>query len=74
MYTREEDGLRYLLLAVAVLTCPCHLPIWIPVLSTTALGAMLSRHTGLAAIALTAVFVVSAWASLRLFFSRRRLP
>ncbi len=59
--------MRYLLLAIAVLTCPCHLPIWLALLGSTAVGALLSRHTGVAALAFTALFVVSAWASFRLF-------
>lgn len=64
--------MRYLLLAVAVLTCPCHLPIWIAILGTTAVGAMLSRYTGVAALAFTLLFVASAWASFRLFSRERR--
>lgn len=64
--------MRYLVLAIAVLTCPCHLPIWIALLGSTAVGALLTRHTGVAALAFTVLFVVSAWASFRLFSGERR--
>lgn len=47
--------------AIAVLTCPCHLPILLAVLSGTALGALAGAHQGLAAIALTGLFLASTW-------------
>ncbi|MBI2455710.1 MAG: mercury resistance protein [candidate division NC10 bacterium] len=53
--------------AVAVVTCPCHLPILIAVLSGTAVGALLLEHWGWAALTLTALFVGSGWAAVRLF-------
>ncbi len=53
--------------AIAVLTCPCHLPILMAVLSGTALGALVSEHQGLAAIALTGLFLASAWGAVHLF-------
>jgi mercuric ion transport protein len=58
---------RYLMAAVAVVTCPCHLPILIAVLSGTALGALLFEHLGWTVLVLTVLFVGSAWAALRLF-------
>ncbi len=59
--------MRYLMAAVAVLTCPCHLPILLVALSGTAAGALVSEHQGLAAIGLTALFLASAWGAVRLF-------
>lgn len=59
--------MRYLMAAVAVATCPCHLPILIVVLSGTAVGAVLLEHWGWAVLTLTALFVGSAWAAVRLF-------
>jgi mercuric ion transport protein len=53
--------------AIAVLACPCHLPIWLALLSGTALAGVVSDHTGLALAALTLLFVASAWAAVRLF-------
>jgi mercuric ion transport protein len=58
---------RYLMAAVAVVTCPCHLPLLIVALSGTALGAVLFEHWGWTVLAFTALFVGSAWAAVRLF-------
>jgi mercuric ion transport protein len=58
---------RYLMAAIAILTCPCHLPILLAVLSGTALGALVSEHQGLAAISLTVLFLASAWGAVHLF-------
>jgi len=66
--------MRYLMAALAVLTCPCHLPILLAVLGGTALGGVLSQHLGLAAIALTVLFGTSAWAAVSLFSRARREP
>jgi mercuric ion transport protein len=59
--------MRYLMAAIAVLACPCHLPIWLALLSGTALAGVISNHVGLAFAAVTLVFVMSAWAAVRLF-------
>lgn len=59
--------MRYVMAAVAVVTCPCHLPLLIAALSGTALGAMLLEHSGWAVLVLTALFVGSAGAAARLF-------
>ncbi len=65
----ESDGRpavkRYLLAGVAVLTCPCHVPILIAVLSGTAAGAWLADHTLPAVAILAIVFVLSLSAALR---------
>jgi mercuric ion transport protein len=63
---RQRLG-AYLLAASAVATCPCHLPIWIAVLSGTSAGAVLGEHWGLAALALTGLFVASAAGAMRMF-------
>ena len=59
--------MRYVMAAIAVITCPCHLPILLLALAGTGFGAALKDHLGLAAIAFTLLFVVSAWTALRLF-------
>lgn len=51
---------------IAVLTCPCHLPILIALLSGTAAGALLQENVGLAAALLLPVFLLSAIATWRL--------
>lgn len=57
----------YLWGALAVLTCPCHLPILAAVLAGTTAGAFLGEHWGVAALALTALFVVAVVRLLRVF-------
>lgn len=55
----------YLLLGLAVLTCPCHLPILLAVLAGTALAGALSQYVGMAFVALTVIFVASLVLGLR---------
>jgi mercuric resistance transcriptional repressor protein MerD len=57
----------YLWGALAVLTCPCHLPILAAVLAGTTAGAFLGEHWGIAALALTGLFVLSVTRLLRAF-------
>ena len=64
--------MRYLTAGVAILACPCHLPIWLALLSGTALAGAISDHMGVAVAALTALFIASAWAALRLFARQGR--
>ncbi|MBB4517489.1 mercury resistance protein [Paraburkholderia fungorum] len=53
---------------LAVLTCPCHLPLLLVLLSGTVAGGLLSAHVG-GALALFALlfllFLVIAWRALR---------
>ncbi|MZA26615.1 hypothetical protein DCJ35_20850 [Salmonella enterica subsp. enterica serovar Typhimurium] len=51
----------------AVLTCPCHLPILAAVLAGTTAGAFLGEHWGVAALALTGLFVLAVTRLLRAF-------
>ena len=55
----------YLFTALAVVSCPCHLPLLLALLAGTTAGATLSQHWGLAALALTALFVLSVARALR---------
>lgn len=55
----------YLLAGVAVLTCPCHVPILILLLSGTAAGAWLADYMLPAVAILAIVFVLSLGAALR---------
>jgi mercuric ion transport protein len=57
----------YLWGALAVLTCPCHLPILAIVLAGTTAGAFIGEHWGVAALALTGLFVLSVTRLLRAF-------
>ncbi|HCR1518685.1 broad-spectrum mercury transporter MerE [Cupriavidus taiwanensis] len=60
----------YLWGVLAVLTCPCHLPILAAVLAGTTAGAFIGEHWGIAAIALTGLFVLSVARVLRAFKGR----
>jgi mercuric ion transport protein len=60
----------YLWGALAVLTCPCHLPILAAVLAGTTAGAFIGEHWGIAAVALTGLFVLSVARLLRVFKGR----
>ncbi len=57
----------YLWSVLAVLTCPCHLPILAAVLAGTTAGAFLGEHWGVAALALTGLFVLAVTRLLRAF-------
>ncbi|MBI2461548.1 MAG: mercury resistance protein [Candidatus Rokubacteria bacterium] len=65
----------YLLIGLAVITCPCHLPLLLAVLAGTALTGALSQYVGVAFVALTVIFVVSLGYGLKLWRqSERREP
>ncbi len=60
----------YLWGALAVLTCPCHLPILAIVLAGTTAGAFIGEHWGIAALTQTGLFVLSVTRLLRAFKGR----
>lgn len=64
--------MRYLMAVLAVVTCPCHLPLLLALLGGTALGAALSEHMMIAIAAFTILFVVSASVALHLFSRQQR--
>lgn len=55
----REAARRRPWLIVAALTCPCHLPIYLLILSGTGAGVALAEHWLLAALALAAVFALA---------------
>ena len=57
----------YLWGALAVLTCPCHLPILAIVLAGTTAGAFIGEYWGIAALTLTDLFILSVTRLLRVF-------
>jgi len=59
--------MRYVMAALALITCPCHLAVLLLALGGTAVGAALAEHTGLTALTMTGLFVVSAWGAVRAF-------
>lgn len=62
----------YIFAAIALISCPCHLPILVLLLWGTAAGAFLSEHLVAAAAIVGVVFVLSLVAALRTF--HRQLP
>ena len=63
--SRSRNG--YLWGILAVLSCPCHLPILAIVLAGTSAGAFLGEHWVIVGIALTRLFVLSLSRLLRAF-------
>jgi len=61
-----RQAMTYVMGTLAVLTCPCHLPVLLLLLSGTAAGALLSENIGLAAVLLLPVFLLSAITTWRL--------
>jgi mercuric ion transport protein len=55
----------YLLLGLAVLTCPCHLPILLALLAGTGVAGVVGQHVGLVFGALAVVFIASLLLGLR---------
>ncbi len=55
----------YLLLGLAAVTCPCHLPLLLAILAGTALAGALSQYLGLAFLALSVIFVPSLFLGLK---------
>lgn len=49
----------YLHLAIAALTCPCHVPIYLAIFGATALGGFLRETLYLFILGLTGVFLVT---------------
>jgi mercuric ion transport protein len=63
---RQRIG-AYMFAVLALVTCPCHLPIWLALLAGTTAGAYLGEHWVIAALGLTALFVLSVTRALRAF-------
>ena len=63
--SRSRNG--YLWGILAVLSCPCHLPILAIVLAGTSAGAFLGEHWVIVGIALPGLFVLSLSRLLRAF-------
>ncbi len=49
----------YFLLALAFITCPCHLPLLLAVLAGTGLAGALSQYFGIVFLVLTVIFIAS---------------
>lgn len=57
--------------ALAIVTCPCHLPLLAAVLAGTSVGTLLTEHLAVAAVVSAGVFVLSLVLALRSLHPRR---
>lgn len=55
---------------LAVVSCPCHLPLLAIALAGTGMGALLSKHGVIAALLLAALFLLALNRALRAFRDR----
>lgn len=71
MNGREHKSVSgYLWAGLAVLTCPCHLPILAALLAGTTVGVFLGEYWGIAALALVGLFALSLTRAMREFKAR----
>ena len=61
---RRRKG--YMNLAIAALTCPCHVPVYLAVLGGTAFGVFMKDNIILLILGLTAIFLLTLTRGLRL--------
>lgn len=57
----------YLSVGIAILACPCHLPLLLTALAGTALGGWLSQYTLVAVLGMTGIFMLAVLYSFRAF-------
>jgi len=62
---RPKSLKGYLLLGLAFVTCPCHLPLLLAVLAGTGLAGALSQYFSVVFLVLTVIFVASLIFGLR---------
>jgi len=54
----------YVLAFFALITCPCHLPLWGLLLSGTAVGGFFTEYSGTLFSALLVLFFISLWGAI----------
>ncbi len=59
----QDSGINF---AIAALTCPCHVPIYLAVLGGTAFGVYLRDNILLIILGLTAIFLLTLTRGLKL--------
>ncbi len=64
MHLQRRKG--YISLAIAALTCPCHLPIYLAIFGGTALGVFLRDNILLLIFGLAAIFLLTLTRGLKL--------
>jgi mercuric ion transport protein len=63
---------HYLSLGLALLTCPCHLPLLIIALAGTTFGAWLSQYTVVVSLAMIGIFVLALLYGIGFYTTYRR--
>lgn len=66
MKEQSQDRRGYLHLAIAALTCPCHVPIYLMIFGGTALGGFLRENLLLFILGLTGIFLITLTRGLKL--------
>lgn len=66
VHARSPKRKGYLHLAMAALTCPCHVPVYLVFFGGTALGGVLRENLLLFILGLTGIFLVTLWRGLKL--------
>jgi mercuric ion transport protein len=62
----ERKSLKAILAGLAALIfCPCHLVLFIPLLAGTALGSVISQYTGVITAIMMVIFGLSLWYLIR---------
>ena len=61
----QHDWKRVLSLGLAIVTCPCHVPILLGLLAGTVLGAWLRHYMLVAVLAMSGVFVLTLYYGLK---------
>lgn len=71
--TQSSKGSRwgaYVWGGLALLTCPCHLPLLAALLAGTTAGAVVGQHPGMAVVAATGLFVLFLTQAIRVLTRR----
>jgi mercuric ion transport protein len=70
---KEKKSFKTILAGIiALLACPCHLILFLPLLAGTALGSVLSQYTGMLTTVMVVVFALSLWYVLRQLFAESK--
>jgi hypothetical protein len=68
--TEKKSGKKVTLAGiVALIFCPCHLFLLLPLLGGTVLGSVLAQYTGILTIVLSVIFGISLWYIIKYIFS-----
>jgi mercuric ion transport protein len=63
---------QYLSVGIAILACPCHLPLFAVVLAGTALGGWLNQYTLAVTLGMAGIFILAVLHSFRAFTRMNR--